>query len=1196
MPACPHCGSELTALRRGGFLCEGCERRFDGTLAVVDAAPTQVTGWDDPAMPFPIAHPLARAYDASLPLGERFDAATFAAYQTIRLAGALLLSDYLASTVTSRKVTLATRALRAPDWWAWTVLSNQICRFFSADLDVPPDRDTAFPKLVAGWRSVNRKGASKKESRWGSLLDGLAGREGPATSANDALWRARDDQDERRRRGVEGGDEAALARIVEVVIAAATRLFPPGSLELVRLLDRAGGSVRLVRLHGAHADGRFPIDARSAEWEAPFRTSHVVAIATEAAVPVVPFFLRLDADARGAIHGGGGLLERMTTERGGRTCVLGGSAWPPAIVSPGRAVLRARGIDPAAAPAELTLSSLVPSASAATQAATSAIELYATRHVARAAFDVVEAALDAPGRALLVVGEPASGKTYLAARLAARALRRLGGRDRVASAPLDAFSAGDLVLFLSGRAALGERRRSPSEALARAVARAAGVREDAFPTAEALVDAIAATLHEGDPTHIVVILDAIDEVEDPPAMLAAVDALLPVVARNASVRVLVTLRAATLRAAPLLSNAHLFARFHDSESSSLVPFFFLPSLSGVDETTLVAAALSGSGARARRVLDAAAIVGRALAANGQDEALDPRRSAAAAELLAAGVLAPPPDDGRSEPGPSAFACGVVGEEIVARALDVGDPPSGELVAALAVRASNGGASRFVVRAVERVVRRLAHTGQGNALAWLLTVTEPFAGELLVTALVALGAAWEGEQGGACARAVLEPIAATCEEPVYAARFIPAARTASAALRAAGALAAARGVLGVGLRAVRGALARDESDELLHRNLADVLAELAELAVRGGRADEARKLHGEALRIERAFVEHRPDRDSLRRLAAALVASARAAQGRAPRDEKRLLDEVCAIAASSPTDEDVALLHADALDRLLERATESGDWAAARALAKSVSNLRERLVQAKSSDERLTARAASMRRVAEATAEAGDSASSQTMLVEAIALARDVVVREPGHLAAHAELCRALTSLAEHARSAGRRDEAPRLIAESVEGLSRVVLLAPSFATARRDLASALHVAGEIAILEGKRGRSRRLLTACIDEARAVGGADRTLARALATLGHVARSEGRHQEARACYAEAIRLFAPLVMAQPLREERVVALADLYLSASLVEQEEAPRARLLSQVIELLAPLRGRAAEGTKLERILDVAERALAARS
>ncbi len=582
MTCCPACPDvELTPLRRGGYLCEECGQRFDDARRPYDraraAAARGAPDWDDPSLPFAVAHPLARARDPRRPLLERFDAAAAGAYELVRLVGLLLLSDYLASTAKSRRVAVALRALRAPDWWAWTVLNNQLCRFWSGELDVPPDRETAFPKLTTGWRSVNRRHAAKKESRWGTLLEGLPGRRATvAESANDALWRAREDVDRARRGEGDAQGEDQLARLLSVIDASTARLFPRGSVEIVRRVPSGPDEAHLVRLHGAHADLRFPIEVKEAGWGAPFGVSPVIAVTRDATVPLYPLFSRFDGATRRAALPTAGMLEPLVREGDSARLVPRGAS-QEVVASATFAALRRRGADVLAGRHELVTASLSQFAAGMLEAAAGEASMRArgAEHVARVGVDdVAEEALRTAGRALLIVGAGGAGKTTLAARLA-RSLARLPMTD--ADEPL-ADANGALVAFLSGRNAYAGPEGEPvARSLARTILRRLGVREDAFASLHELLSALdEPTAAEG--RRVVLVLDAIDEADDFDGLVAALDELLPALERHPSLRLCVTMRTSSFRALGqgrgprALENVGHFLSFPSGRGDALVPY------------------------------------------------------------------------------------------------------------------------------------------------------------------------------------------------------------------------------------------------------------------------------------------------------------------------------------------------------------------------------------------------------------------------------------------------------------------------------------------------------------------------------------------------------------------------------------------------------------------------------------------------
>lgn len=590
MKLCPACRDvELTPLRRGGYLCEECGQRFDVALRAYDkaraASSSDVEAWDDPSLPFTIAHPLAQARDPRLSLLERYDAAAAGAYEVVRAVGLLLLSDYLASTAKSRRVAVALRALRAPDWWAWTVLNNQLCRFWSGELDVPPDRESAFPKVAAGWRSVNRRSAAKKESRWGTLLEGLPGRSATvAQSANDALWRAREDADRARRGEGELGGEEGLARLLSVLDASTARLFPRGSVELVRRVPSGPDKTHLVRLHGAHPDLRFPIEVKEPEWGVPFGVSPVIAVTRDATVPLYPLFLRFDGATRHAPLPTAGLLEPLVRDGAGARLVARGTS-AEVVASPTFAALRRREADVLAGSHEIVASSLSQFAAGMLEVAAGEPSLRGrgAAHVARTGVDdVAEEALRTAGRALLIVGPGGVGKTTLAARLALKLARLPTSSEPPrpdTPAPLLSESSGALVVFLSGRNAYAGPDGEPvALTLKRTILRRLGVRDDAFVSLHHFFSAIDDPAAAAEGRRLVLVLDAIDEADDFDGLVAALDDLLPALSRHPSLRLCVTMRTSSFRSLGrgrgprALENVGQLLSFQSGRGDGLVPY------------------------------------------------------------------------------------------------------------------------------------------------------------------------------------------------------------------------------------------------------------------------------------------------------------------------------------------------------------------------------------------------------------------------------------------------------------------------------------------------------------------------------------------------------------------------------------------------------------------------------------------------
>lgn len=289
MPTCPRCGNpELTPSRKGGWLCENCGHRLADAPTATE--PT-TSALDLDALPFPVAYPLAWARDARLASASaRLDNTLFAAYQAMRTTGLLLLADYLDYDQTSPRLAAAVRGLRWPHWGEWSVLCDQLARFWLGHFpDDRPTRPPRFPALCRGWLSVSQPTSAAVLS-WAPLLADLDGLGGRARSANDAVQKVRNDRVHRTatRTADESADERALTRFLPLVERTAAALFPPGALTLLRVVDTLAAEHEVIRLHGPHLDLRFPIERRSAEWSPSLSSTGVAAVAQATTLPAYP--------------------------------------------------------------------------------------------------------------------------------------------------------------------------------------------------------------------------------------------------------------------------------------------------------------------------------------------------------------------------------------------------------------------------------------------------------------------------------------------------------------------------------------------------------------------------------------------------------------------------------------------------------------------------------------------------------------------------------------------------------------------------------------------------------------------------------------------------------------------------------------------------------------------------------------------
>lgn len=1227
MPKCPSCKTvELTALRKGGYLCEECNRRFAVTPREPKLGGTvrlATREWDDPTLPFAIAHPLARARDLKLPLDERLDAVVFAAYQAVRLSGILLLSDYLLCQQTSKRLDLAVRALRVPDWWGWTVLNNQLVRFFAGELDVPPDRDTVFEKIAAGWRSVNRKSAAKRDTKWATLLAGLPGRNGDAQSANDALWRAREDRERRQGQATEN----LLFQLIRIVEATCQKLFPKAAFELVRRVSSEGGKQHLVRLSGAASDGVFDVEIRGADWAEPFSLTPVIALTASASVPVHALPLLFDAETQIFPFGAGGLLEPASLDPSKRTARIASFGIQRGTrLAPLLGLFARREVSPLLSGGQVSAANLASWSSALVSLRTAAQEgvtYFPSAYVERRGVDdVVESSLGTSGRALLLVGPDGSGKSSFVHRLASRLVRPRepatpGGRPQ---------GSRDLVVLLSGRAAYAhDPYDSAAVGLCRTVLARLGLRDGAFASLHELFSALDPSAMQRENRRFYLLLDGVDEAEDFEGTLSAIDDLLPGIGRYPFLRLLITMRETSFHAlgrasyAPrALTAEKTLAHFYDPETRALVPFLRLrpfdddereaaytrrdATRAGGDrqehdrspyalhlshrlgrtgtESALVDALLDGADGELPSLPDAVQTSAAAIAHRKTLDVMtrEPSRRRGTQPraldlptLLAAGVLAPPDDDGRLVAPPYVFSSRAIEEEIVLRGLAPTAPaawPSGEELVAILKKAS----TPALTGGAERLVRRMAEVGDATTLTWILTLDDGiFRERLLVTALTAIA-----HIPARAGKALMEAFAEIATRPGVWSKLSPALSTARRLLARSGRLRHARMLAKLHQHGLRDQIAGKERPQGYWGALAATLAEDAELAREEGNADEARKLTAEALSIERGVAEAHPGdpaaQGSLARRLIAVgaeeLAEGRVATALSLAREARSFAER-AVAMEQPE----ILATCLALEGRAERLR--GDHAAAEArLQEALRARRSQVAQGSPDDHRLYNLAKVMRELAEIQHENGRFDAARRTLDDAQTALRAVVAREPYFLDAQREIFLGLRLLAAIAKHEGRRDEASRDLQEALEG-ARWLASYDRRPDRRADVVGLLRDTGVLSFLEGKRGKAKRSLDEAVRLAQAIrdeGHQPDALveeqAGSLAELGNVCRAEGKHREARAYFESAIAVSRWLYDASHGREDRAFSLANLLFAAYQVESREN-KARLLGQLREILA---------------------------
>ncbi len=534
-----HPGVALIGVKKG-WHCEECDRTLAAeeiveadSSADLRASPSPLAAGLD-HVPFPVAYPLSFARDATLAPGERVDNTIFAAYQAMRVTGLVLLADYFACDTPSARLAPAIRGLRIPHWGEWTLLCDQLSSFWSGHFpEEKPERPSRFEALVEGWRAASRR-KGKGDPVWEKAFAGLPGMGGPAISPNDALWRARNDRAHRMatRTDDRGADEVLLAQLLSLVEMEVAKLFPPGGLEFVRVVEREG--LRSIRLAGPHRDLRFEEEPLGTEWSGLFEKTDVAALCGSAGVPVHPLIVAMGEEGRagsGASIPAGGLMEPVALVDGSsprRIVVLGVRGWAerPDLVPPFLEALAAKKTDFGLGRDETKRWSIADWAGTTAREAVEAMrgrkyfpECYLER---RGVDDVVEILAERGGRGLLLLGEAGSGKSSLLARMVERLTTATeeDGRPEVR----------DVVLFLSGRSAFsGDAARPARELLCDAVLARAGVRSGAFTDLADFCVRLAETAKEDTTAdrRVWLLLDAINEADRFTDLVAALDAFLP---------------------------------------------------------------------------------------------------------------------------------------------------------------------------------------------------------------------------------------------------------------------------------------------------------------------------------------------------------------------------------------------------------------------------------------------------------------------------------------------------------------------------------------------------------------------------------------------------------------------------------------------------------------------------------------------
>ncbi|MBL4844447.1 MAG: AAA family ATPase [Planctomycetes bacterium] len=520
------------------------------------------------ALPFPIAHPLAFALEPGGSPSDRLDNLIFASLQSVRLTALLLLADYLAVPLGAPEVdAYVYRALRQPSWADWADLCDRLARFWRGRSE---PRGSRFPGLVAGWGVVGAKRGGIPQG-WEALLEGLPGLgEQPARSANEALWRARNDLAHRRatRSASSEEDAARLGRLAPVLVEALALLFGAESPTLLRRVEGGGAVV----LRGPHLDLAFAIEEAPGDCEEAFAISEVVARSAEGVLAVYPLVAPLEVEPSEGVRSADGLTGHMdlglidgVTERS--AVLMGvqrfeelpelGVVLREALARKG-VVLRVgeRRLDP------FVIAELAASAARDQLSVLRGRKYFPESYVERRRLErAVREQLERPGEALLLLGEAGTGKSSLLARLIEEQVGGEEGSDERPALPAAHKEGPQLVVYLQGRTAFPTDSRAPAaRLLCEAVCRQAGIQRSRLESLEDLLESLEARgLDAASGGRMLLVIDALNEADRFRELAEALDEALRCLGRFPWLRLIVSIRTGAYHA---LEQSHAELKRH----------------------------------------------------------------------------------------------------------------------------------------------------------------------------------------------------------------------------------------------------------------------------------------------------------------------------------------------------------------------------------------------------------------------------------------------------------------------------------------------------------------------------------------------------------------------------------------------------------------------------------------------------------